>query len=434
MSAPEVQWSARRPVIIGLTGMLVLILGIGGWSVGTQIEGAVLAPGTVNVESFRQVVQHLDGGTVAELNVREGDRVEAGQILIRLDEAALEAQWSILQWRLYELRARIARLEAERDGADHVSFPEEMISIAASDNALQDLLDGQNSLFKTRRETAANEAAQLSEKINQLQIQIEGLKAQRSALQVQADLITSELRARQKLLNKGLARSSEVMALRRESARLDGSIGDLGAQIAQRGGQIAETRLELLRLKGKKSERVITELRDLKVSLTEAREKLNSVGKQLARLDIRAPVSGVVHGLGVHTLQAVLRPAEPIMNIIPETSKLVIRVRVAVTSIDEVHVSQPVSLKFSAFNQGTTPTVDGVITRVSGDAFTDEASGISYYSAEVTPSEVELARLENMTLLPGMPVEAHIRTGKRTPLSYLLKPLTDFLGRSFRES
>ncbi|RMD94081.1 MAG: HlyD family type I secretion periplasmic adaptor subunit [Alphaproteobacteria bacterium] len=426
-------WSARMPVAIGLLAIVVLVAGLGGWAVGTRIEGAIIAPGKVRVESFRQVVQHQDGGTVALLGVREGDRVEAGDLLLRLDDAELLSQRAILAGQLHELLARSARLRAERDDAARPRFAPELVEAAAGDARLGDLMASQLRLFETRRAALGQQVDQLEEKIRQLHSQIAGLQAQGHAVERQLTLVRTELANQEELLGKGLARLSGVLALRREEARLSGQAGDLEARIAQTSGQIAEARLEILRLGNARREDAITALRDTAATIGELRERIMALDTRLARLEIRAPVSGVVHGLAVHTPRAVVRPAEPILSIVPDTSRLIVEVRIPTVHIDEVHPGQPVTLRFPSFDLRRTPVVEGRVTRVSADAFTDDATRATYYKGEVAPDPQSLAALHGAELIPGMPVEAFIRTGARTPLSYFIKPLTDYFGRAFRE-
>ncbi len=434
MSGRDADWSARRPVVIGLVAILVLLAGLGGWAATTRIEGAIIAPGRVRVESFRQVVQHQDGGTVSLLQVREGDRVEAGQLLMRLDDTQLAAQRAILASQLNELLARGARLRAERDDLPSLSFDPALVAAARTDREIRDLLDGQRRLFETRRQALAGQTEQLREKIRQLSSQIDGLNAQHRAVEEQLALVRDELSGQEDLLARGLTRLRDVMALRREAARLSGQKGDLEARVARIAAQIAEARLEILRLRNVRREDAITALRESAVTMAELRERIAALDARLSRLDIRAPVSGVVHGLTIHTPGAVVRPAEPLLGIVPDASRLVIEVRIPPVHIDEVHAGQTVTLRFSAFDRRRTPVVEGRLVRVSADAFTDQATRATYYRGEVTLDSDSLAALEDAELIPGMPVEAFIRTGERTPLSYLVKPLTDYFERAMRES
>lgn len=427
------RWSARGPVLIGSIGIAILVVGLGGWSVTTRIEGAVVAPGTVQVETFRQVVQHPDGGIVAELAVREGDRVRSGDVLMRFDDTKPRSERAIIAGQLDEVSARMARLAAERDGMQDVAFPPALTSRAASEPAVLELMNGQLRLFEARAGSLRKQLEQLDERANQYANQIEGLKAQLDAVRIQIGIAADELKDQEDLLVKGLTQSSRVTALRREAANLQGRTGELEAAIAQTSGQIAETRIERLRLESARREEAITTLRDIGVRASELRERLVAIDDTLSRLDLRAPSDGIVYGLTVHTLQAVVRAADPVLYIVPEASRLVVQVQVPTVHIDQVHKGQAARLNLSAFDQRTTPSIEGTVTKVSPDAFTDEKTGATFYRAEITPDPGALDALKHVTLIPGMPAEAFIKTEPRTPLSYLVKPMTDYFARAFRE-
>ncbi|RMD49068.1 MAG: HlyD family type I secretion periplasmic adaptor subunit [Alphaproteobacteria bacterium] len=427
-------WSARVPVLVGIGGIFALVFGLGLWSVSTEIEGAVIAPGVLRVESFHQVVQHPEGGRVAEVRVRDGDRVEAGQLLVRLDDSVLRSERTILERQLHELQARAARLAAERDGAAEVRFDAALEAAAQNDPGLAELLAGQRRLFEARREALDQQLRQLDEKVRQLEAQIEGLRAQRAAVARQRELIADELANTEQLLEKGLTRLGQAMALRREAARLDGVIGDLDSRIALAAAQIAETRLERLRLQSARREEAISLLRDISAKISELEQKLLAIDTRLSRLEVRAPVGGVIYNLAVHGPGAVVRPAEPILSIVPGRSRLVIDARVDPVHVDEVAPGQPVWLRFSALDARITPEIEGHVRKVSPDAFRDEASGALYYRVEIVPEPDQLARLGDVRLIPGMPVEAFIRTRPHTPLAWMLKPLTEYFTRAMRQS
>lgn len=433
MSGGQSSWSSRVPVLIGLVGILLLVVGLGGWSVSTKIEGAIVAPGTVQVESFRQVVQHQDGGTVVDIMVREGDLVEAGSVLMRFDDSAPRSERVIIQSQLDEFLARSARLEAERDTLAEIEFPSELTDRSSSNSDLMSLMNGQQRLFTARRSTLNEQLAQLQERIAQYSNQVGGLEIQIVSVHKQIDLLGDELKDQEVLLSKGLTQSSRVANLKRELAQLEGRIGELEAESAAASGRIAETEIEGLALQNLRREEAITTLRDISVRAAELRQRLLAIDVVLSRLDLRAPASGIVYGLQVHTIRAVVRSAEPVLYIVPDEGRLVVQVRIPTVHIDQVHQGQLATLQLSAFDQRTTPVISGVVTKVSPDAFTDEATGATYYQAEATPDAASLADLSHVKLLPGMPVEAFLRTDPRTPLSYLLKPLTDYFTRAFRE-
>ena len=426
-------WSATLPLTIGFVALALLIGGVGVWSLRTQIAGAVIAQGTIVVESNRQVVQHPEGGIVGEILARDGDHVKAGQLLVRLDDRLLRSELAVTDAQLLELRARRARLEAERDGREDVTFPVSLIDVAASRADALDQVNGQRALFFARRETLEGESNQIKERIAQTGNQIDGVQAQLTALQTQQTLINEELRDQESLLERGLVQQQRVSSLRREAARLAGEIGKLTADIAQHRGQIAALKIDRMRLASSRREEAIVTLRDIQYREIELSENRLNLLERLARTEILAPVDGIVYGSTVLALKSVLRAADPLMYIIPQDQPLVVSARIDAIHIDQVHIGQPATLRFTAFDQRQTPEVFGIVADVSADVFTDEATGLSYYRAEVLPNADELIKLKRQHLLPGMPVEAYLRTDDRTPLSYLTKPMTDYFARAMRE-
>ncbi|SLN29786.1 HlyD family type I secretion periplasmic adaptor subunit [Pseudooctadecabacter jejudonensis] len=425
-------WSARRPLMIGLLALLILVGGFGGWAVTAQITGAVIASGQIEVDQNRQIVQHLDGGVVTDLRVDEGGTVAAGDLLIRLDAQDLGARLTVIEGQLFEALARRARFEAERDDADSLTF-DPLLDEGAPESVAA-LKAGQQNLFEARREGVARQTEQLENRKDQIAAQVVGLEAQQEALRTQLALIEEELANQQSLLDRGLAQAGAVLNLQREQARLRGQVGELAAGVAGAAERITEIEIQILGLGTARREEAISRLRDLQFNELELREQRISVKRQLDRLDIRAPVSGVVYGLTVFGAGAVVRPAEPLLFIVPQDRPLVISTRVAPTDIDVVSIGQDVSLRFSALDQKTTPELNGTVATVSADTFTDDATQFSYYRAEITLNEGEITRLPAAsTLLPGMPVEAFIRTADRTPMSYLTRPLTDYIARTFRD-
>jgi HlyD family secretion protein len=435
MSARENSaWSARKPLIIGLIGLVLLVGGFGTWAAFTQISGAIIAPGRIEVDQNRQVVQHPDGGVVSAIEVKEGDKVSTGQVLVRLDPAELKSELSIIENQLAELMARRGRLEAERDGRDTLTFDPLLIEISAGNTDASGLMIGQKTLFEARAQTVAAEIDQLDKRRGQISNQIDGIEAQQAALARQLDLIEMELTDQQSLLDRGLAQATRVLGLQREQARLSGTMGDLAAQKAEAEGRITEIEISILKLGTDRREEAITTLRDLQFRELELREQRRALIEQMGRLDITAPLSGVVYNLQVFALRSVIRPADPVLFIVPQDRPLVINARVDSIHVDKLFVGQEVTLRFSALDQRTTPELFGRVTQISADAFEDEATRASYYRAEIALSEGEQARLpEGSTLIPGMPVEAFIRTADRTPLAYLVKPFTDYLAKAFRE-
>jgi HlyD family type I secretion membrane fusion protein len=428
-------WNARRHIVIGLAALGILLAGFGGWAGFSSISGAIIASGQVAVDRNRQIVQHPDGGVVAEILVDEGDTVTVGDVLIRLDSTLLGSNADILSDQLGEIQARSARLTAERDGADTIVFPADLVDRSAADASLADVLDGQTRLFNARQTARAQEVDQLSKRRDQIANQIDGIDAQRTALALQLDLIGEELSAQQELLDKGLAQASRVLALRREDAGLRGRSGEFTATVAELRGRMTEIDIEVLKLRSQTSEAAITQLRDLQFRERELAEQLRALSEQLSRMEIRAPVAGIVYGLAVFAERAVIRPAEPVLFIIPQDRPLVILAQVSPLNIDQIYPGQDVTLRLPAFDARTTPELFATVQQVSADAFTDQTTGATFFRAEILPNDGELDRLaEGKVLLPGMPVEAFIRTADRSPIVYLFKPFLDYFNRAFREN
>lgn len=425
-------YSARLPLVLGFSALVLLVGVLGVWSVNTEIEGAIIADGVVVVENNRQIVQHAEGGIVGRILVRDGNVVDAGDLLIELDDTLLRSELAVAELRLIELQARRARLEAERDEAPSIRFPEALLTHTGA--AAADQVEGQRVLFAARKETFGKELRQLAEQILQTGNQIEGTEAQLSALIIQEELAREELDVQESALERGLVQSQRVSALRREVAGLSGEIGKLRADIARFKGEVASLEIERVKLENSRREEAITELRDIQFRELELVEERNSLRKRLDRLDIRAPVSGIVYGSTVFAENAVIQPAEALMYVIPQDQPLVVNARVEAIHIDQVYVGQTASLRFPTFNQRITPEVAGLVTAVSADILQDEMTGATYYKVDLIPNPEELLKLRDQALLPGMPVETFLRTDRRTPLSYLTKPFTDYFGRSFRES
>ncbi|WP_135506024.1 HlyD family type I secretion periplasmic adaptor subunit [Roseovarius aestuariivivens] len=435
MSEPKSDgWSVRTPMLVGLVGLFTLVGGFGTWAAMTQISGAIIASGRIEVDQNRQVVQHPDGGVVAAIEVDEGDTVAAGDVLVRLDPTTLASELAITESQLFELMARSGRLKAERDAQTEIEFDPLLVEAGAARPDVAELMTGQARLLVARTESVNNEIDQLEKRRGQIGNQVDGIEAQRTALREQLSLIERELADQQSLLDRGLAQAARVLALQREQARLLGQMGELAAQVAQAEGRVTEIDIEILKLATRRREEAITTLRDLQYRELELREQRRALIERMSRLEITAPVSGIVYGLQVFALRSVIRPADPIMYIVPQDRPLIINAQVEPIHIDKLFLGQDVTLRFSALDQRTTPELTGQVVQISADAFEDEGTRQSYYRAEITLSEGEQARLpKDVTLIPGMPVETFIRTEDRTPLAYLTKPLTDYFAKAFRE-
>ncbi len=427
-------FSSRMPMVVGFGAVALFVFGLGGWAMGAKLDGAVIAAGRIVVDQNRQAVQHIDGGIVQEVFIEEGDNVDAGQLLIQLDPTDLKSQLTITENQLYELMARRGRLEAERDEAETISFDSELLEIAEADPEVAALIDGQTRLFEARRENLAKTLTQLENQRAQLKNQIEGIDAQMDAGERQAKLIGEETAVQKSLLERGLAQSSRVLSLQREEARLAGLQGELIARRGQAMERNAEIGIQTLQLQTQRREDSITQLRDLQISEVEAHERREALLTRLDRMDIRAPASGIVYDLQVYGPRSVVRPADPLLFLVPQDRPLVIEARVDPVDVNKVHAQQEVVLRFQAFDMRSTPDLIGSITRVSPDAFTDNTTGMSYYLAEVNLPKEELSKLaEDQVLIPGMPADAFIRTGEHTPMNYLTAPLTRYMSKAMRD-
>ena len=351
----EKAWSARAPVLFGLFGLIVLFGGFALWATQSNIAGAIIASGRIEVDRNRQVVQHPTGGVVSEIAVQEGDTVKAGDLLLALDDRQAQSQLAIIEGQLYELMARRGRLEAERDQTDEVVFEDELMQAGAGNPDLEELISGQRNLFFARRDSVAGETEQLQKRQGQIQNQIDGIEAQEKALALQLGFIEEELTNQKALLEKGLAQATRVLALQRQQASLDGQLGELAANKAQAEGRITEIDLEVLKLASARREEAITRLRDLRYRELELVEQRASLLQDIDKLQIRAPVSGIVYAMRVQTPRSVIRGADPVLFLIPQDRPLVIVAQVDPIHIDEVHVGQQVNLRLSALDQRSTP-------------------------------------------------------------------------------
>lgn len=425
--------SARTPILAGLLTLAWLVVGLGGWGALASISGAVLAPGRIEVLGHRQLIQHPDGGVIDVVLVKEGEIVARGQPILRLDGTRPRAELAMTDTQYFEILARIGRLEAERDGAPQIQFHPDLLARAARDGPVAAQVQGQRTLFSARTATLAGKRQQLAERILQIESQLSGLKAQILALEQQGALIAQELTSKRRLLDQGLAQAPAVMALEREAARLKGQGGELVAATAQARGRITETRLEILDLEAGRREAAVTELRDLGVQVLQLAERRGVLADQIARLTVTAPVAGVIYGLKAMGAQSVLRPADVIAQILPEDQPLIAAVNISPNDIDALHLGQIARLRLTAFSARTTPELRGEVTQVSADALEDTRTGQGYFRVEIALAKDPPALPGGGRLVPGMPVEAMVTTAPRPAISYLLKPVTDYLTRAFRE-
>jgi HlyD family secretion protein len=410
----------------------VLALGLGGWASTAEISGALIAQGSIVVDSNIKKVQHPTGGVVGEVRVHDGDRVKAGDILVRLDETVTQANLAIVTKGLNELYARKARLAAERDGADAMAVPRELAGTIDSPD-VKEAMDSERKLFQLRRTARLGQKDQLQQRIAQLQEQITGLIAQRDAKDKELGFIDQELSGVRDLWQRNLVQLNRLTSLERDEAKVQGERGQLIAASAEAKGRIAEIQLQILEVDQQFTSDVAKELREIDSKIGEAVERKVTAEDQLRRTDIRAPQDGLVFQSTANTVGGVITAGDQIMQIVPEADKLSVEVKVEPKDIDLIAFGQPVLLRFSAFNQRTTPELNGTIQRIAADTSNDQRTGQAYYVVRIDIDDGEIARLGAVKLTPGMPVEAFIQTGSRTLVAYLIKPLHDQLMRSFRE-
>ncbi len=422
-----ISWTAR----LGFLAVGALFLTLAVWATVTQINGAVIAVGTVVVTGNPKQVQHFDGGVIDEILVTEGDFVTENDILVRLDKTLLEANLMIYKARLADLIARKSRLRAEQNSDTEIEFerfPEVLTGVDATD-----AFQGQIEIFNARRGLQDGKEERLLEKIAQLENQIIGVEGVLAAKKRQLELISEELAAKVELADKGLIAAPQVASIERAKADIEGQISEHISEIAGIKNAIQEARIEMLLDDRDFTESIVEEQSQITTQIGELIQQTLSTEKQLDRVALRAPVSGVVHEMQVFTIGGVVPPGGTVLQIVPQGENLSFEVQIDPVSIDQVALDQNVRLVFSAFNQRTTPELLGTVSRLSPTSITDQNSGLSYFKGEISIPNDELKKLEGLALVPGMPFEAFIQTGERSVLNYLIRPLMDHLQRAFRE-
>lgn len=424
--------SINRHLVVG-AGTVFLLFGVaGGWAVTTDIAGAVIASGAVVVDSNPKKVQHLTGGIVGDLLVREGSHVTAGDVLIRLDPTMSQANLGIVLNGLDQFTAQRARLAAERDRLPAITFPQDLLD-RRNDAEVAEILLGERRLFDVRRQSQAGKKLQLEKQIEQSRQEITGYKVARDSKVNERVLIGRQLESVHSLWERQLTELDRLIAIERQKTTIEGDIGRYTAAIAQAEGKIAETELQIIQVDEDVISEVAKEIRDVDARIGEYSERKIAAQDQLKHIDIRAPQTGVVHELSVHTVGGVVPAEEQLMLIVPDADILVVESRVHPQDIDQLYIGQPTGLRFTAFSQRTTPEIKGTVNRISADVTTDTRTGSSYYTVRVLFAADEVARLGKVKLVPGMPVETFIKTGDRSVASYFVKPLMDHVMRAFRE-
>ncbi len=413
----------------GLLLAVLLIGGIGGWAVTARLSGAVISQGVLIVDQNLKLVQHRDGGIISEIAVREGDTVRAGEILMRLDDAQTRAELSIVQAQTTELTARKARLLAERDDLFTVVYP-------AGFEGWQDALafvEGETRLFNGQRQMRESQKKQLDLGIVQIDDEIAGLDSQRTAKADEIALVEEEHSRTDTLSSRGLIEASRLYTVNRERTRLRGELGEIDAAIARARTRSSEISLQILSIDETAHTEAQRELGQVESRLQELSERRLAIQDRLSRTDIRAPIAGTVNELNFHTTGGVISPAEVLVTIVPSGSRLKVEIRLSPVNIEQVTLDRPARLRFTSFNQRTTPELIGRISHLSPATTQDPATGERYFQGHIEIPPEELAKLGGGALLPGMPVEVYVQTDERTVMSYLAKPVMDQFNRAFRE-
>lgn len=413
-------------------GAFVVIAVLVAWSTVAVLSGAVIATGFVVVENEVKTVQHPTGGIVGEIHVQNGARVKAGDLLVRLDATIARANAQILASQLIQLEMREARLLAERRGDADVAIPPKY-EARADDPLVADPFREEAMFFSARRSAREGQKAQYTERIAQLEEEIVGLEAQQKARTQQRKLVGDELVGVRELYAKNLIQLPRLSQLEQQLAELDGTLGQILSSMAQSRGRIAELKLAILQLDADMRSEVSSDLRDAQSKIAELQERRRAAEDQLARLELRAPTDGIVYDLKVHTIGGVIGAGEPVMRIVPDQDALVVEAKVSPDTIDQIALDQETTIRFSAFDRQSTPELNGRVSYIAADLGRDQQTGAVYYVVRVLLNEGEAARLGDKRLIPGMPAEVHLRTGDRTVISYLLKPLSDQFSRSMRE-
>jgi HlyD family secretion protein len=426
------RWSFERELRRGLRVLLVALALGGGWMVFVPLAGAVVVPGNIVVQSNVKAIQHPTGGVVATINVQNGSHVQAGDLLVKLDPTQTQASLQMVSKQLDEVRAKLARLAAERDGLDHVEIPS-ALGERASEQNVASVLASEQTLFNARLSGRKGQKDLLQSKVSQLTEEISGLESQVASKVKQLELIQGELTGVQDLYDKRLVPLTRLTSLQREAARIDGERGQLESTIAETKGKIGEAQLQIIKLDQDFRTDVVKELSEAQAKEAELVERGVAARDQLDRIEIRSPTSGIIHQLAAHTIGGVVKAGDTVMEIVPDSDDLQIEAHVQPNDIDQVHTGQKAFVRLTAFDRQTAPQLAGLVSYVSADTSRDQQANASFFTVRVVLPEEERRRLPGATLIPGMPAEVFMQTGSRSMMSYLFKPIADQMRRAFVE-
>jgi membrane fusion protein, epimerase transport system len=421
-----------RPIRnIGITALMITVGVFVLWSFFAPLDSSALAPGQVTVKSHSKTVQHLDGGIVSQLFAKDGDIVKEGDILIKLDGTEVKAQLEILRGQSISLSAQVARLTAEQEGKDKITFPENLQDL--SNAHVVEARQGESQIFQARKNSHEGEISVLKQRMSQLSSKINGLQGQRSSKQQLTASYAEEVKDLKELLSQGFADKQRLRDVERNHVSNSGEIASLTSEIAGSEIQIGETKLQILQLEKQFQEEVAGKLGEVQAELYDVTQRLTATADKVLRTDIKAPASGRVLGLSVHNIGSVITPGKPILDIVPQQEELIINAQVSPQDIDRVRTGLIAEVRFSAFNQALIPKVMGKVINLSADRLVEERSGMPYYQAQVELLPESYAKLKGFELLPGMPAEVFINTGERTVVEYLMKPISNAFARAFIE-
>jgi HlyD family secretion protein len=425
----------RLRVVAWVGNLLIgfFIIGLGVWSVFAPLKSAAIAAGIVEPASSRKTIQHLEGGIVRQILVKNGDAVSSGQVLIALDDTKPRSEAYSIQGQLWDAQASHARLLAEQEGRDRVAYPHDLKALTETNPSVMAILVGQERIFETRRQVMKSEIAITQEKMTQVQEEITGLGAQKVALTIRAEIARQELETVTPLVAKGLERKTRLLTLGREKADIDGQLGETSAQISRAYQVISESQAYLVKLQSDRLNEVAQGLRETENQIVQLSERLRAIEDQLARTSIRSPEAGVIMDLRVHTAGGVIGAGEPLLDLVPRDGGLVVSVHVRPEDINVVHTGLNAQVHLLPYNQRRVPLLKGTVTYVSADRLVDKLSGQSYYAATVRVTDERLAKMSDVELVPGMPAQTLIETGKSSVAFYAVRPLLDSFNRAFRE-
>lgn len=423
----------RGAAILGLVAMLIAVGGFGVWAATAPLASAVIAAGKVVVATKRKLIQHLEGGIVRLIRVKDGDVVNAGDVLLELDVTKSKGRFAMTRGAYLAALAAEARLSAERDERGAIDFAPDLLKEARADPEIAAVVASQKQLFTARRTEAQGQTDILVQRKSRLDEEIKGFTAERTAAEDQFKLASSELATLEFLYGKGYTTRQRVLAIKREMSQLQGQLGRLSAQIARGHKEIGETELNLLQIRKKISTEVLAELREIQSKVLESREQFQASRNDLERTVVRTPVSGTVVGSQLHTVGGVVRPGETLLEIVPDRDQLIVEVKLRPQDVDDVAIGQPTEVRISAFKQRLGPPFRGRVSHVSADSLADPRTPETFYVAHIEVEATELADPLGRRIQPGMPAEVMIETGKRTALAYLMQPLNDSMNRAWRE-